>query len=79
VVNATGLERGLSKRMVKRISPFALATTAVSASVAVLHCDLVIGQMCSCHGILWSFEGLENRTANVVALCVANGDEDYDT
>jgi len=74
-VNATGLGRGSSTRVYKKIGPLAYATTTVSALIAVLCCELVSSHMCSCHCILWLSGGLEHRTADVVALCIANSDE----
>ena len=57
----------------------ALATTAASTPLVVLSRELGSGHMCSCLGVLWSPAGLEHQTADVVALCVANGDEWYNT
>jgi len=44
---------------------------APSAPIAVLRRELVSGYMCSWPGMPCSPRGLERRTADIVALCVA--------
>jgi len=70
-----GAGRGLTNRVYRRRRILARAITAASAPVAVFHCELVPGQMCTCRGILKLPGGLELLTADVVALWVASSHE----
>ena len=71
MVNPTGPGSSSSKRVYRRISPLARATTAPFARIAVLCRKLVSGHMCSGPCIPCSPLGLEHRNAEVVPLYVA--------
>jgi len=66
---------GLTNRVYRRMRVLARIITSASAPMAIFRRDLVPGKMWSCRGVLGSAGGHELRTADVVALWVASGDE----